>query len=472
MSVETDPVPPVPEHTPPLKEDEHNPQIGKYFNHVWTRWFVSLREKINVLNESLVNLGSVSGTGFLVKNGAAWLLRTITGTAGDIVVTDGDGAAGNPVISSAATGVTAGTYGDGTNVPQITVNAVGKVTDIVEVPITGGGGGTPVVNVQISDMYTAITTSVIGGWVVPDNIELQDIWMGLRGDVSTSGDVEVGAELNGASILSQNPIIDVGDTNSLVNPTVISLPYALKGDILTFPVITAGTNATGLEAVITYILGIAPGYFGAVAALGPVFWWRHAEASGTTMVAQMGTDGTYSASMDLAQPALYPSGPTCMLAVSNRRGTYGGTIPALNALSIVCIVEFNAVTGFRGLLCNDNGANRKWQMRLNGTAFEFVKIVGGVATVAAAGAVTTATVYQLIVTVSVTGVVKLYRNGTLLTTSAALGAANYGGGGTIEIGYMSGGGGASANAYFSESNVYDYELTPTQVADLFTASGL
>lgn len=83
MSVQDEPVPPVPEHTPPKKEDEGTSSPGKYFSHVWTRWFVSLREKVNVLNESLVNLGNVSGgPGYLYKDGPSWQLRTLRGSVG------------------------------------------------------------------------------------------------------------------------------------------------------------------------------------------------------------------------------------------------------------------------------------------------------------------------------------------------------------------------------------------------------
>lgn len=139
MSVETDPVPPVPEHTPPLKEDEHNPQIGKYFNHVWTRWFVSLREKINVLNESLIVLAGVVGTGILVKNGASWLLRSIAGTANRTLITNGDGAAGNPTVNVVTNNLVAGTgisfTGDPLN--RIIDNGAGALT----INSTAAGGG-------------------------------------------------------------------------------------------------------------------------------------------------------------------------------------------------------------------------------------------------------------------------------------------------------------------------------------------
>lgn len=44
-------------------------------------------------------------------------------------------------IGLADTAVTPGTYGDDLNVPQITVDQKGRITSVVDVPITGGGGG-------------------------------------------------------------------------------------------------------------------------------------------------------------------------------------------------------------------------------------------------------------------------------------------------------------------------------------------
>jgi len=98
MSVETDPVPPVPEHSPPLREDEVQPKDEKLISQPWARWFTSLRAKINVINESLVNLLGITGIGFVVKNGALWAVRTFQAGAG-IDITNPTGAAGDPVIS-------------------------------------------------------------------------------------------------------------------------------------------------------------------------------------------------------------------------------------------------------------------------------------------------------------------------------------------------------------------------------------
>lgn len=98
MSVQADPVPPVPEHTPPLREDESSRDIGKFFGQPWTRWFVSIQKKINVINESLVNLLNVSTSGFLVKDGSAWTTRTFQDSPG-IVWLNADGTTGNPTAT-------------------------------------------------------------------------------------------------------------------------------------------------------------------------------------------------------------------------------------------------------------------------------------------------------------------------------------------------------------------------------------
>jgi hypothetical protein len=53
----------------------------------------------------------------------------------------GDLAGAYPSPTLVSTGVAAGTYGGPTQVPQITVDAKGRATSIINVPITGGSGG-------------------------------------------------------------------------------------------------------------------------------------------------------------------------------------------------------------------------------------------------------------------------------------------------------------------------------------------
>lgn len=129
MSVEADPVPPVPRHTAPVDEKS----IQKLFTVNWQQWFEQVREKINVINESLINLISVTGTGIVVKNGAAWAVRTIKGTAAQVDVTNGDGASGDPTVSLAVEVLNSLSLADssiqpGDNITELTNNA-GYIVD-------------------------------------------------------------------------------------------------------------------------------------------------------------------------------------------------------------------------------------------------------------------------------------------------------------------------------------------------------
>lgn len=155
MSVETEPLPPVPEHTPILRGDMTKFKPGDLVHAVWARWLGALREKINVLNASLVSLGEVTGVGIVTKNGDAWAARTLTGTAGEIDVAGGDGTS-DPTISLANSGVTAGTLLGGLATPVLTVDAKGRITGAAAMDYTSvaTAGASPTgflkINVKVS----------------------------------------------------------------------------------------------------------------------------------------------------------------------------------------------------------------------------------------------------------------------------------------------------------------------------------
>jgi hypothetical protein len=88
------------------------------------------------LANDLEALEGLAGTGFAVRTAAdTWAQRTIAGTAGNIMVTNGDGVAGDPTLDLITAG-TAGTYG------AVTTDTFGRVTaGTVVAPIVNGGTG-------------------------------------------------------------------------------------------------------------------------------------------------------------------------------------------------------------------------------------------------------------------------------------------------------------------------------------------
>jgi len=84
---------------------------------------------VQPFSSTLDALSSFNTNGIMVQTDTSEFIgRTITGTASQVTVTNGDGVAGNPTISLPASGVTAGAYGSSSAIPVVTVNAQGMVT--------------------------------------------------------------------------------------------------------------------------------------------------------------------------------------------------------------------------------------------------------------------------------------------------------------------------------------------------------
>lgn len=222
--------------------------------------------------------------------------------------------------------------------------------------------------------------------------------------------------------------------------------------------------------------------YNAIIAASPVNYWRHADATGSVMHDEVAVDGTY---IGTATPfaSIYTGGPTCMRGWS-ATSAYGfsSSFPtSLVACSFIGIVKIATLSGFKPVLANRdaNGGGRLYQIRLNGSSMEFVRInnfVGPVETIATpSGIITANTTVMLAVTIAtpVAGVsaIKFYRNGVLFHTDVMT-AADFGVSGDVyEIGYF-GGGGTYSDGFHSETAVFNYELSGATLAAMATAAGL
>ncbi len=111
-----------------------------------------------------------------------------TGSSGGITQLTGDVTAGPGSGSQAATlantAVTPGTYGDATNVAQVTVDSKGRITAATNVAISGGGGGGGWVLLDTQVASTSATLDFVGSITSTYNLyifELEDIVPGTTG---------------------------------------------------------------------------------------------------------------------------------------------------------------------------------------------------------------------------------------------------------------------------------------------------
>lgn len=211
----------------------------------------------------------------------------------------------------------------------------------------------------------------------------------------------------------------------------------------------------------------------AILSLGPLRYFRHSEPSGTTMVDQIGANGSYN-SASINQPAIYPGGPTCLLTSgSGSYGLFSGLPASLTSFSIFTIKKPTNLTGLHGIVCYDDGtSNRKWQWRTSNLIMQFVKIPGSVQTVSTAGNVMTLNQANTLgLTVSAAGAVNMYVNGTNVFSGSVTGTDYGGAAGGAQVGYCAGGV-MTGDGNYSETALFTSVLTGTDFSNLHAASGL
>lgn len=119
-----------------LSTDPSDPENGSlYYNSTSNTFRVYKNNGWQGLQDAdpdLNALAALSTTGIAARTAAnTWTTRTITATT-PISISNGNATAGNPAITHATSGVSAGSVGSSTQIPTITVNATGHVTSILQ----------------------------------------------------------------------------------------------------------------------------------------------------------------------------------------------------------------------------------------------------------------------------------------------------------------------------------------------------
>ncbi len=146
----------------------------------------------------------------------------------------------NVTIALDNTTVSAGTYGDASNVAQITVDAQGRITNATDVAISGGGGGgfpsavtassAAATSAAVDTLYTITTTSGVA-----------DIVVTLPTAASNSGKI-IGVKYAAQNSVDDTVVIKTISTQTIdgINRTTNGLPLASVGTY--YEVISDGSN--------------------------------------------------------------------------------------------------------------------------------------------------------------------------------------------------------------------------------------
>ncbi len=204
------------------------------------------------------------------------------------------------IISHAASGVSANTYGDSTNVPQITVNASGHITSASSVPISGAAGGTVTSVAATVPVEFAISGSPITGagtLAITNAAETANtVWAG-----PTSGGV---AQPTFRALVSAD--IPVNNFGTIVVSGQSNVVADTPSDTLT---LVAGSNITLTTNAGTDTVTIAAD---ATVAFGGTVWLSMIGAGGgggsTTTTAKAGGGGGSGESCDGLPIKVTPGG--------------------------------------------------------------------------------------------------------------------------------------------------------------------
>ena len=149
-----------------------------------------VNDGVQPFSSTLDALSSFNTNGIMVQTDTSEFIgRTITGTASQVTVANGDGVSGNPTISLAASGVTAGTYGSSSLIPVPVIDTYGRITGITTAAVAplfsdsafrvqDNDDATKQLAFEVSGIATATTRT----WTAPN----ADINLGNLSSVATT----------------------------------------------------------------------------------------------------------------------------------------------------------------------------------------------------------------------------------------------------------------------------------------------
>ena len=136
----------------------------------------------------------------------------VLGTTGQISVVGGTGNNSNATLNLVATGVTAATYGNATTVPQITVDAYGRIQNVDLVSISGGGDGSS------GNVNLAYKTITVSGQTNLSADSAEDTLTFVEGTgitlTTNPGDDSITVSANASNILAAGSLNNLGDIDT------------------------------------------------------------------------------------------------------------------------------------------------------------------------------------------------------------------------------------------------------------------